>query len=80
MAKLTEFEDIIAVVLKHEGGFVDDPDDRGGATNWGVTQKVYETFREEKCTVDDIKNILGIQCNRCELTTGLDGITLVKWN
>ena len=57
MAKLTEFEDIIAVVLKHEGGFVDDPDDRGGATNWGVTQKVYETFREEKCTADDIKKM-----------------------
>ena len=55
--KLTKFEDIIAVVLKHEGGFVDDPDDRGGATNWGVTQKVYETFREEKCTADDIKKM-----------------------
>ncbi len=56
-AKLTEFDDIIEVVLHHEGGFVDDPDDRGGATNWGVTQKVYETFREEKCTVEDIKNM-----------------------
>ena len=32
--KLTEFDDIIQVVLKHEGGYVDDPDDRGGATNW----------------------------------------------
>ena len=27
--KLTEFDDIIQVVLKHEGGYVDDPDDRG---------------------------------------------------
>ena len=31
----TDFERSMAHVLKHEGGFVDDPDDPGGATNWG---------------------------------------------
>lgn len=34
-----EFEDWVEIVLKHEGGFVDDPNDLGGATNMGVTQK-----------------------------------------
>ena len=24
-------------IVAREGGFVDDPDDPGGATNWGVT-------------------------------------------
>lgn len=31
-----------------EGGYVDDPDDRGGATNHGVTQATYDRFRDAK--------------------------------
>jgi lysozyme family protein len=33
---------LIAVgkVLQHEGGFVNHPDDPGGPTNWGVTERV----------------------------------------
>ena len=55
--KLTEFDDIIQVVLKHEGGYVDDPDDRGGATNWGVTQAVYEDYVGYKCDKEEIRNM-----------------------
>lgn len=51
----TTFEEIIEVVLAHEGGFVDDPDDRGGATNWGVTQAVWEDFLEDEFTSEDVK-------------------------
>lgn len=36
MAKAT-FAAALAAVLKHEGGFVDDPQDDGGATNLGIT-------------------------------------------
>lgn len=32
-------------VLAHEGGFVNHPKDPGGATNRGVTQKVYDAYR-----------------------------------
>lgn len=32
-------------VLAYEGGYVDHPDDPGGATNKGVTQRVYNGFR-----------------------------------
>ncbi|MBW8638419.1 hypothetical protein K1W69_14575 [Hoeflea sp. WL0058] len=32
-------------VLRWEGGFVDDPDDRGGRTNKGVTQATYDAWR-----------------------------------
>ena len=56
MANLETFDEIIEVVLEHEGGYVDDPDDRGGATNWGVTQAVYENFVGYKCDKEEIKN------------------------
>ena len=36
MSKLTTFNEIIEVILDHEGGYVDDPTDRGGETNFGI--------------------------------------------
>lgn len=35
-------------VLRWEGGFVDHPNDPGGATNKGVTQKVYDGWRQRQ--------------------------------
>jgi lysozyme family protein len=35
----------LAHVLQHEGGFVNDPRDPGGATNKGITQAVYDDWR-----------------------------------
>lgn len=35
----------LELVLAHEGGFVNHPRDPGGATNLGVTQRVYDAFR-----------------------------------
>lgn len=31
-------------VLKHEGGYTNNPSDPGGATNYGVTQRVYNDY------------------------------------
>jgi lysozyme family protein len=39
------FERALALVLAHEGGFSDHPRDPGGATNLGVTQRVYDAWR-----------------------------------
>lgn len=39
------FRPSLTLVLAHEGGFVNHPADPGGATNFGVTQKVYDAFR-----------------------------------
>ncbi len=33
----SHFDKAILITLKHEGGFVNDPVDPGGATNWGVS-------------------------------------------
>ena len=40
------FDTALKFVLAREGGKVDDPHDRGGRTNQGVTQKVYDAYRE----------------------------------
>ena len=33
---LTTFDEIIEVTLHHEGGYVHDPTDLGGETNYGI--------------------------------------------
>jgi lysozyme family protein len=38
---------ILSFTLKWEGGYVNDPDDPGGATMKGVTQKTYDTYRKK---------------------------------
>ena len=42
------FEAALPFTLRWEGGFVDHPADPGGATNKGVTQKVYDTWRRDQ--------------------------------
>ena len=44
------FEKALELVLHHEGGYVDHPKDPGGATNYGVTKKVYERYLGRECT------------------------------
>ena len=39
------YDDALAFVLRWEGGFVNDPNDHGGRTNKGVTQRVYDAWR-----------------------------------
>jgi lysozyme family protein len=36
---MSQFEPAVEITLKREGGFVDNPDDKGGPTNMGITQE-----------------------------------------
>ena len=38
------YEKCLELILHHEGGYVDHPEDPGGETNMGVTKKVYEAW------------------------------------
>ena len=38
------FDDALKALLKHEGGYVNHPQDPGGMTNLGVTKRVWEEF------------------------------------
>lgn len=44
-------------LIKREGGFVNDPDDHGGATNYGITQRTLTMYLGRECSTDDIKNL-----------------------
>lgn len=39
---------ILSFVFQHEGGYVNNPNDPGGATNMGITQRVYDNYRTGK--------------------------------
>lgn len=48
----------LEMVLHHEGGFVQHPDDPGGATNKGITHKTYADFLGRPLEdVSELKNI-----------------------
>lgn len=58
-AAMALFNACMDVVLRHEGGFVNHPDDPGGATNLGITKKVLEAWRGRALDVSDVK-LLGL--------------------
>lgn len=56
MAKST-FETVRPLLLQHEGGYVDHPHDRGGATNHGITQATLAAWRGKRVSKDDVRNL-----------------------
>lgn len=42
------FQKALSFVLKWEGGYVNDPNDKGGATNKGITQSTYNSWLRSK--------------------------------
>jgi lysozyme family protein len=60
-----DYNDALAFVLRWEGGFVDDPNDHGGRTMKGVTQKVYDAWRvsQGKAAGADVKGISDAEVN-----------------
>ena len=41
---MDKFLKYLEYILKHEGGYVNHPKDPGGATNYGITQEVYNNY------------------------------------
>ena len=54
---LTNFDDIIEVVLHHEGGYVNDPKDPGGETNFGIAKRSHPDVDIKNLTKDGAKEI-----------------------
>lgn len=49
---MSYFEQAIPHVLRHEGGYVNDPVDPGGETNWGITKRNYPALDIKHLTKD----------------------------
>lgn len=51
------FDDIIEHVLNAEGGYVNDPDDAGGETNFGISKRAHPDVDIAGLTVEEAKKI-----------------------
>lgn len=53
-----KFHRISRVILRHEGGYVDDPVDKGGKTNMGIAWKTWIKYAKSDLGVEPTKNNL----------------------
>lgn len=58
---MADFKNIKNFILAHEGGFVCDPKDSGGATNKGVTIATFRCVFGKNKTVNDLKRMTDAQ-------------------
>lgn len=58
---MANYKSLIPFILKYEGGYVNDKDDLGGATNRGITLATFRQFYGQGKTAADLKNITGQQ-------------------
>lgn len=52
---MSNFDDAFQYVLGDEGGYTNDPHDRGGPTNWGITQSDLAQWRRRPVSAADVK-------------------------
>ena len=54
---MAAFEEWVEMVLTHEGGYVDNPNDKGGQTNRGITQKSFSAFIDRDASEEDMRDM-----------------------
>lgn len=50
-------DDLIDGIIKREGGFVNDPDDPGGPTCWGITKATLARWRKRRVTTAEVRDL-----------------------
>lgn len=53
---MTEKE-VLDEILAREGGFINHPADKGGATNWGITIETLSEWRKKPAGVNDVMHL-----------------------
>ena len=51
---MSKIDDIINGVIRREGGYVDNPNDSGGPTKYGITQAVLARYRGRPVSAEDV--------------------------
>ena len=60
---MADKNNLIPIIKRWEGGYSDNPNDRGGATNSGVTLAVYQSVYGKNKTKNDLKRMTNEQWN-----------------
>lgn len=69
LANEKTFDIALELCLMYEGGYVNNPNDLGGATNFGITQKTYNAYRQKKnLMIRSVKNITPNEVEDCYRT------------
>ncbi|HLO78113.1 MAG TPA: glycosyl hydrolase 108 family protein, partial [Magnetospirillum sp.] len=54
---MADLDSMLNDILAREGGFVNNPADHGGATNYGITQATLSAWLGRSATIDDVRNL-----------------------
>ncbi len=76
----TQFSTSLQYTLTNEGGFVNNPKDPGGATNFGITIETLSQWRGVTCTVDDVKNLTVAEASEIYLSYYWNPLMLFQIN
>lgn len=52
-----DFNKAFEILIEAEGGYVNDPQDNGGATNYGITRNTLSDWLGRPVTNDDVRNL-----------------------
>lgn len=90
-----KFQKISKIILRHEGGYVNDPSDSGGATNKGIAWNTWTAFAQTDLgvapTLENLKNISDAQAEIiyrkrywepkgfCQLNNDRVGLMVYDW-
>lgn len=71
-------DELISKVIDREGGYVNHPSDRGGPTNWGITQGTLSDWRRSSATDFHVRTLSKDEARliyRDRYFRGLEGVT-----
>ncbi len=54
---MSNYDEAVYLILKHEGGYVNNPNDTGGETNFGISKRAYPDLNIAELSVETAQEI-----------------------